>query len=81
LIVQFCYQSDSYCDILSNFYLEHSKGSKHPGDNAIVECLKKILRLPGQAPVYVVLDALDECQTSFIPSPREKVLKLVGGTY
>jgi hypothetical protein len=77
LLVQFCHQSDSYCDILSNFYLEHSKGLKHPGDDAIVECLKKILRLPGQAPVYVVLDALDECQASFIPSPREKLLKLV----
>jgi hypothetical protein len=28
LLVQFCHQSDSYCDILSNFYLDHSKGSK-----------------------------------------------------
>jgi hypothetical protein len=44
------------------------------GEDAIVECIKKILRLPGQAPGYVVLDALDECQTS---SSREKVLKLV----
>ncbi len=24
---QLCHQSDSYCDILSNFYLEHAKGS------------------------------------------------------
>jgi hypothetical protein len=57
--------------------LDHSKGSKHPGEDAIVECLKKILRLPGQAPGYVVLDALDECQTSFILSLREEVLMLV----
>ncbi len=43
LLVQFCHQSDSYCDILSNFYLEYSMGLKYPSNNAIVKCLKKIL--------------------------------------
>jgi hypothetical protein len=33
---------------------------------------------PGQAPVYLILDALDECpNTSDTPTPREKVLRLV----
>ena len=78
LLVQFCHQSDSYCDILSNLYSEHGKGTKHAGDDALVKCLKEILNLPGQAPVYLVLDALDECRvTSSMPPPREKVLKLV----
>jgi hypothetical protein len=37
-----------------------------------------ILKLPGQAPVYLIVDALDECpKTTAMPSPREKVLKLV----
>jgi len=37
-----------------------------------------IVKLPGQAPVYLIVDALDECpNTSAMPSPREKVLNLV----
>jgi hypothetical protein len=40
--------------------------------------LKELLKLPGHAPIYLVLDALDECPaTSARPSPREKVLTLV----
>jgi hypothetical protein len=78
LLVQFSHQSDSYCDVLSEFYMEHAKGSKHPSDDALVKCLKEILKLPEQAPVYLVLDALDECRiTSSMPSPREKVLMLL----
>jgi hypothetical protein len=80
LLVQFCHLTDTYCDILSNFYLEHAKGSKHPGDEALVNCLKEILKIPGQAPIYLVLDALDECQiTSSMPPPREKILELLRG--
>jgi len=34
--------------------------------------------VPGQAPIYLIVDALDECpNTSGIPSSREKVLSLV----
>ena len=77
-LVQLCHQSDSYCDILTEFYLEHGKGSQHPSDSALARCLMKLLRLPGQAPVYLIIDALDECSnTSSLPSPREDVLKLV----
>jgi len=37
-----------------------------------------MLALHGQAPIYIVLDALDECpNTSGIPSPRELVLNLL----
>ena len=78
LLVQLCHQSDSYCDLLLNFYAEYVKGSRHPSDSALAECLKNLLNLPGLAPVYLVIDALDECpSTSAIPSPREKVLKLI----
>ena len=77
-LVQLCHQSDSYCDILTEFYLEHGKGSQHPSDSALARCLMNLLRLPGQAPVYLIIDALDECSnTSSLPSPREDVLKLV----
>ena len=74
-LVQLCHQSDAYSDILSNLYLEHSNGSRQPSDDALVGCLKEILKLPGQAPVYLIMDALDECpMTSSLPSPRDKIL-------
>ncbi len=78
LLVQLCHQSDSYCDILSKFYLDHANGSQHPSETALLRCLMDIVKLPGQAPVYLIVDALDECpNTSAMPSPREKVLNLV----
>jgi len=78
VLFQLCHQSDSYSDILSTFYSEHARGSQQPSDDALATCLKDLLRTPGQAPVYLILDALDECpNTSALPSPREKVLKLL----
>ena len=78
LLVQFCNSSDSYSAILSHFYSEHDNGSRHPSDNALIECLKRIIELPGQAPVYIIIDALDECPNTFgMPSPREKVLEFM----
>ena len=78
LLVQLCHQSDSYCDVLSSFYSEHANGSRYPGDDALANCLKDLLKLPGHAPVYLIVDALDECSnTSSIPSPRSDVLNLI----
>ena len=43
-----------------------------------MQCLKDMLTIPNQSPIYIILDALDECPNSFgIPSPREQVLTLV----
>jgi hypothetical protein len=37
-----------------------------------------MLKLPGQATVHIIIDALDECPiTAGLSSPREKVLELV----
>ena len=78
VLFQFCHQSDSYYDILSKFYSTHCDGAQHPSDDALVRCLEDILKLPGQGPIYLVFDALDECSnTSSIPSNREKTLELV----
>jgi hypothetical protein len=79
LVVQLCHQSDSYYRILSNLFSEHANGSRHPSDDGLVRCLKDILRVSGQAPVYLIVDGLDECSnTSAMPSPREKVLTFLG---
>jgi hypothetical protein len=78
LLAQLCHQSDSYCDILSRFYSEHAEGLRRPSDDALKGCLRDILKLPGLAPVYLILDALDECpNASAFPSPRAQVLDLL----
>ena len=78
VLVQLCHQSDSYSQILSDFYSQHANGSKHPSDDELVQCLKDILTVPGQAPVYLIVDGLDECSnTSALPSPRGRILILL----
>ena len=77
-LVQLYHQSDSYFDILSDFYSEHDKGSRPPSDDALARCLKDLLGLPGLAPVYLIVDALDECPNSpVIRSPRAEVLSFI----
>jgi hypothetical protein len=45
-----------------------------------MRCLEEMLTLPGQVPVYLIIDALDESpDSSGIPSSRGKVLELVKG--
>jgi len=78
MLVQLCDQSDAYCDVLSELYLAHHRGSQDPSDDALAQCLKLMLTLPGQAPVYIVIDALDECpNTAGMSSPRDKLMELV----
>ena len=78
LLIQLYHQSDSYYDVLSDFYMEHDKGLRYPSDDALARCLKDLLKLPGLPPVYIIVDALDECPNTFaFPSPRAKVLNLL----
>jgi len=78
VLFQLCDQSDSYHDVLSTFYSTHRHGAQNPSNDELLQCLKELLDLPGQAPVYLIIDALDECpNTSAIPSPREQVLTLL----
>jgi len=78
LLVQLCDQSDAYYGVLSDFYSEHGSGEEQASDGELSRCLKKMLELPGQPIVYIVVDALDECpRTANIPSPRDEALDLV----
>jgi hypothetical protein len=78
VLVQLCRQSDSYAAILSEFFSEHENGYREPSDDALVRCLKDLLGLPGQAPIFLIVDALDECPNiPSLSSPREKVLILL----
>ena len=43
-----------------------------------MQCLKDMLTIPDQPPIYIILDALDECPNSYgVPTPRSQVLTLV----
>ena len=78
LLVQLGDQSDAYSAILSEFYGTHRRGFQHASDGELRECLEEMLKLPGQAPVHIIIDAVDECPiTGGLPSPREDILKLV----
>ena len=78
LIVQLCYQSDSYSEILSRLFSVHKSGTNQPSDDSLMKCLSDMLALPRNAPTYIILDALDECPKRIgTPSPRESVLSLV----
>ena len=76
LLIQLSAQSNPYFDILSQLYSAHGR-EWQPSDREMVECLKKMLLLEGQPPIYIVMDALDECPITSIPSPREEVLGFV----
>jgi hypothetical protein len=78
VLVQLSSQSTSFCDILLDFYSAHQRGSQQPSDAALIQCLEKMLKAPSKVPIYVIVDALDECpDTSGVQSPREKVLALI----
>jgi len=78
VLFQFCDQSDSYYDILSKFYSTHRYGAQNPSNDALVHCFEDILKVPGQAPIFLIVDALDECpNTSPMPSHCEKALALL----
>ena len=78
VLFQLCHQSDSYHDILSAFYSTYLNGAQSPGDDELVQCLMELLKRPGARPVYLVVDALDECPTtSSLSSPREKLLSFL----
>ncbi|KAF8502052.1 hypothetical protein F5888DRAFT_1904491 [Russula emetica] len=77
-LAQLSASSNPRCDILSDLYIAHDEGKKQPSDTILAECLKEMVALPDQCPIYLVIDALDESSnTSGIPSPRERVLELV----
>ena len=80
LLIQLSARSDPFCDILSRLYKEHDDGARQPSDSALMGCLEEMITLPDQGPIYVILDALDECPyTSGVPPFREQVLELVKG--
>ena len=78
LLIQLSDHSDRCCDILSELYKKCHDGSTQPSDAALAHCLQDMVELPGNDPIYIIVDALDECpNTTGTPSARDKVLNLL----
>lgn len=75
ILIQLCIQSNEFSEIVSAFFENHDRGFRQPSEDALLECLKSMLKLPRQGALYVVMDALDECSdSSGCPTSREQLL-------
>ena len=78
LISQLSSKSDSCFGVLSELYSENIRGIQKPDIDALKKCMMDMFSLAGQAPIYVIIDALDECPNfSGRPTAREEVLDLI----
>ena len=78
ILSQLSAQSNLCCGVLSRLYSTHDDGVRKPSDDILKQCLEEMLLLPARGPVYLIIDALDECPNNFgMPTAREEVLDLV----
>ena len=61
LILQLSAESDSCSSILSQLYSDHGHGIRKPNIDTFKKCMTDMLSIPGHAPIYLIIDALDEC--------------------
>jgi hypothetical protein len=78
LLTQLFSRSGPRCDILSRLYSDHDDGAQQPNDDALKRCLIEMLTVRDGHPIYLIMDALDECpDTSEVPSSRSRILQLL----
>jgi len=78
LISQLAAESDPCYNLLSRLYSDHTRGIEKPYIDSLKKCMTDMLSLPGQSPIHIIIDALDESPDSpGNPSAREEVLKLM----
>lgn len=79
LLIQLCdYFDNDFHEVLSSFFRNHSCGSRQPNEDALMECPKDMINLPGRLPVYIIVDALNACpNSSGLTSPRAEVLNII----
>jgi hypothetical protein len=71
LLKQLVQGSDHCWDVLYQLYESRDDKSEQPSEAALTNCLKAMLELPGRIPVFIILDALDECPNRQSICPRE----------
>jgi NACHT domain len=81
LLIQLSTQSDPCFKILFDIYSKHKDGSQQPNEGTLLQCLKDMLKVLGQAPIYIIIDAVDECPNApkepGSPLSRQEVLDVV----
>jgi hypothetical protein len=78
ILFQLYHQSETYSKIFSDLFAAHRRGSHYPSDLKLIQCLKDMLNHPGQLPVYIIVDGIDECpKLSGTLRPRDETLVLL----
>ena len=78
IIVQLSNRSVGFFDVLDGFYSAHRDGKQQPSISALTQCLEDMLKVPEELPIYLVIDAIDECpNTTGVPSSRDQVMTLL----
>ena len=78
LISQLSAETNSCFSIVSQLYSDHGRGLRKPDIDSLKKCMTDMLSPPGQSPIYIIVDAVDECPNlSGTPSAREEVLGLI----
>jgi len=78
LLFQLSDDSDCCRDVLLELHKSCRDGSEQPSDAELVACLNTMIRLSGQLPIFIIMDALDECpNTTGLPSARDEVMNFV----
>ncbi|KAI0301708.1 hypothetical protein B0F90DRAFT_1917286, partial [Multifurca ochricompacta] len=57
LLFQLSARSNHRCNVLFSVYSAHDSGARQPSDEVLIRCLKSMLSLPNQGPIYIVIDA------------------------
>ena len=78
ILVQLLESSHPCSNIIHRLYLSHGSGLRQPSNDALTDCLKEMVTVATELPVFIIIDALDECSdTPGIQSPREAILNVV----
>ena len=78
LLIQLADDSAHCWDVLHKLYTSCRDGREQPSDVALSGCLQRMLELPEQLPIFLIVDALDECPNAAgTPSAREEVLNFL----
>ena len=78
LVSQLSAELDSCYQVLFRLFSNHAGGTRKPTTSALTKCMKDMLSLPGQGPIYMIVDGVDECPNfPGRPSARGEVLELI----
>ena len=78
LLIQLSAHLDPCRRMVSRIYYKHGKGTQQPSIGVLTDCLQEMLFVAAQQPIYIIIDAIDECPNiSGLPTPRAVLLDLL----